>query len=333
MSVTPYLTPFEFGAVGDLSTDDTAAIQACINAAVSSGVKNIYLGTHKITDLNLTNINGITLYSINRKRATSSTICNLFISGSTSQGIDISGSSNMCFNDISINGDTTTGSIPRCAIFGQRTNVSSVDNVCANNNFTNLTIEGKFANAAVYNYGGKSWIFDKCRFNISSGTVFYFTSKNTSAVISRTATASTGTSHETSDIIISNCSIIKTDTATQAILAEGGMVSTLLDTNNPVSKIKIRDTYFKCTSITPIVLTYVTGDVIIDGVNDESTYSTTNFCKIISGSSSAPLTTLSIANSNIPVTTTRAILVQGTGGLRNFNDLGGNTLGTGGKII
>jgi hypothetical protein len=50
----------DFGAVGDGVTDDTAAIQA----AIDSGVDNIYLpeGTYKVTTLNFTNKRGMTFY-------------------------------------------------------------------------------------------------------------------------------------------------------------------------------------------------------------------------------------------------------------------------------
>ena len=237
--ITPYITPFEFGAVGDcngvsnLGTDDTAAIQTCIDTALASGIRNIYLGNHRITDLNITNItgaasgDGLQFFSMNRKNAYQSGISNLFVSGSTSQGIDLSGSSNIIFNGITISGDSTAGSIPRCAIFHQRTiQPWGGDYAGWDNRFVGVIITGKFQYAGIYNFGGEGWIFDRCGMSTDSGLNVYLTSKNSwntsmqskfatpsyglQYVATTTATGSSGITSSQTTFPVANASVFTT---------------------------------------------------------------------------------------------------------------------------
>lgn len=192
--IIPYLTPFEFGAVGDCQgidnpgTDDTVAIQTCIDTALTTGVKNIYLGNHRITDIDLTNLtpaqnDGLQFFSMNREHNSTGGFSNLFVSGSSSQGVDLSGTGNIQFNGITFSGDSREGYIPRCAIFQQRTiPLSGINSNSWKNKFIDVIVNGAYSFAGVYNYGGESWIFDRCSLIPAAGIPLYMTSKNTFTV-------------------------------------------------------------------------------------------------------------------------------------------------------
>ena len=269
------LTPFAYGAVGDWNgttgTDDTAAIQACINAALTLNVKRILLGNHKITGgLDLTNLYqcGIIVEPLNRQA--DNNIANLAVFGATNQGVDISGTEGLMFRDIVIYGDTATP--PRCGVFASRT---SIANYSQFHKFDNVQFMGSFNKAAMYNYGGEEWDVSRTRFYLTSGHGAYFTSKNSLGLTSAFATTSSATPTLTATNFRDRCTFQIRGTGSIPLWFEAKTSGTQADTNSVIGAIKVDANYFAAADATNtpgpcIRMDDVVGPVTITGNTDES---------------------------------------------------------------
>lgn len=172
-----YITPEDFGAVGDGVIDDTVAIQAAIDAALGGNIRRLLLSSkYLITDIDITKkyYCGLIIEGQNSTHQPAG-VGTLIVSGAASQGIDISGTSGLVFRNIAIRGDASAA--PRCGLFAQRVSGSQES---YGHIFDNVRFYGQYTKAAVYNYAGEFWDFRNGTLwcEGSGGRAGYFTSTN-----------------------------------------------------------------------------------------------------------------------------------------------------------
>lgn len=202
-----------YGAVGDGSTDDTAAIQAAITAAKVTGGIVFFPPTWPTTylcgALNLTNI-GFTSAGITLQGAGWQSTRLSIASGLTNTNwLDCTGSLALTIRDMQI-GITTDGSATadaECGILLAPTDGSLASN--AVHLGPGLRVAGRFSKAALYCYGVPSWDAEDVDFyNYWQGDsrVCWFTHDNEGGAASDFVTIYTG-SLPTSDITFVACEL------------------------------------------------------------------------------------------------------------------------------
>lgn len=112
--------------------------------------------------------------------------------GTKSQGLDISGTENLRFENILFEG--CENDPPRTLLFASR----CVDNKqCQGHHFKDVNFYGRVTSAFVYNYAGELWHFQDCSFRLSKTsickTLFYGTSINSLGLLSKFGQTETNT--------------------------------------------------------------------------------------------------------------------------------------------
>lgn len=146
-----YANAVDYGAVGDGTTDDTAALQAAINGAIAAK-KPLYIpaGTYKTT-ATLTILNpygqGFDLYGA----GDGTTIIKAAHTGNAV--VSMIGAVNCSLNHLTLQGDTTT--FPKCGLILGRSSAASA----GWHTFNKILIAGAFSLAGVYNIAseGNGW--------------------------------------------------------------------------------------------------------------------------------------------------------------------------------
>jgi hypothetical protein len=178
------LSVYDFGAVGDGVTDDTAAIQRCLRFAARSHCRRVLVGSnHLITDLDLTRLyyGGVILEGINTTHQPAPDHANFIVHGSASQGLDISGTSGLVLRNLTFSG--LPSDAPRCAVFASRI---AGANESYGHSFENVRCYGRFTRAAIYNYAGEVWSFWQGDYRNDAGmATLYFTTYNSLGLVSK----------------------------------------------------------------------------------------------------------------------------------------------------
>lgn len=275
-----------FNAVGDWTgsagTDDTVAIQAAITYALAHNIRKIYVGNHLVTDLNLTNLggqSGIVFEGLQHNVYTgggASIPANICVTGSTSQGLDISGTSNLIFRDIIFLGDPRSAGVnaPRCALFAARTTTQQPHNI----KFENGGVLGQFSKAGIYDYGGEEWGFWNHTSAVDVGHNYYFTTKNSLALTSKFVTTDSGNHltvafNNTTHIKFYGGQMLARGAAAHGAWFEGSVSGGFLDSSNPIATVGFYGTYFNSgkgsgsASGSTILLENVVGNVEFTGGN------------------------------------------------------------------
>lgn len=146
-----YANALDYGAVGDGSADDTAALQAAINGAIADK-KPLYIpaGTYKTT-ATLTILNpygqGFDLYGAGN----GTTVIKAFHTGNAV--LSMIGAINCSISYITLQGDTTT--FPKCGLILGRSSAASA----GWHTFNKILVTGAFSLAGVYNIAseGNGW--------------------------------------------------------------------------------------------------------------------------------------------------------------------------------
>lgn len=201
--VMPVFSVQNFGALGNDTADDTAAIQATIDAArhpsvaPQGGVVFFPPGIYDITQLDLTNAQGLVL----RGSGVASTW--LRPTANVNAVLDLTGSLQIKVADLQIGphkGDVTT---PLCGIL-----LGQVPSGCSNAiQFENLYVSGRYGLGTFYNYGVPSSCANHVCFyntNPAGGATLYFSLANPSKVPSQFTTIATG-AQSTSDWTFTGC--------------------------------------------------------------------------------------------------------------------------------
>ncbi|KIG08642.1 hypothetical protein [Caballeronia concitans] len=178
------LSVYRFGAVGDGVTDDTQAVQRCLAYAARARCRRVIIGAnHVITDLDLTCLyyGGLIIEGTNTTHQPGPNHANFIVRGSTSQGLDISGTSGLVLRNLTFAG--LRSDAPRCAIFASRVAGS---NESYGHSFENVRCYGSYTRAAVYNYAGEVWSFRQGDFRNDKGAAtLYFTTSNSLGLVSK----------------------------------------------------------------------------------------------------------------------------------------------------
>jgi hypothetical protein len=194
--------------VAEYGTDDTAAVQAAINAAVSGGGGGtVYFPAGKIflvSRLNMTNMSGVHLEGAG---PLASRIMPLSVASyGTSNGhlIDMTGSLYVSISDLQI-GAGSALAVPTTGIFLAQTSLGQSNRI----DLRNLYVSGKFTTDALYIYGvPSSHAIGLDLYNYVNGVGHHgpmqMTSTNSLGLTSSFATVATGT-WNTSDFHFFDC--------------------------------------------------------------------------------------------------------------------------------
>lgn len=145
-----------YGALGDGKADDTAAIQAAIDAVrAEGGIVHIPPGTYNVSALNMTNINhGMTL------RGCGVNTTRLMPTGEGGNFMDLTGSWFVTLENFQV-GSYGQKNVPDVAILLAQKLDSAVSNAL---HFDGLYITGSYRVATLYSYGVASSDFINCDF-------------------------------------------------------------------------------------------------------------------------------------------------------------------------
>lgn len=203
--VLPVFSVQNFGAQGNDTADDTAAIQAAIDAArhpivaPQGGIVFFPPGIYDITQLDLTNAQGVILQG--------SGVASTWLrpTANVNAVLDLTGSLQVKLADFQLGphkGDVTT---PLCGILA-----AQVASGCSNAlELDNLYVSGRYGLATFYNYGVPSSCANHVCFyntNPAGGATLYFSLANPSKVPSNFTTVATGAC-STSDWTFTGCEV------------------------------------------------------------------------------------------------------------------------------
>jgi hypothetical protein len=174
-----------FGATGDGTTDDTAAIQAAIDfVSVLDGTLYIPRGTYKFTNLNMTRINHLFDKSMTvRGDGPDATILEMTIPA-TGIGIDMSASNNMRFEGFQIRCGPNSDAGLLLSRFTDAQN-------CNLNHFTDFWIMSSTAKAGLISIAAESSVYIRCRFWVNAPQSIYIGATNQLGVTSNYGTIQT----------------------------------------------------------------------------------------------------------------------------------------------
>jgi Pectate lyase superfamily protein len=144
-----------YGARGDGTTDDTAAIQAAFNAMPAGGKLLFPPGAYKVTSLNFTAKSGWILQGVSGQVGqTQLNVPKILCSEATANTkncIDMSGDDHVTLRDLTINMGTSTSNYPKVGLL-----LSKLANISATyNTVDNVDIWCPHGGIGVYNFGGE----------------------------------------------------------------------------------------------------------------------------------------------------------------------------------
>ena len=258
---------YDFGAVGDGVTDDTQAIQRCLAYAARARCRRVMIGAdHVITDLDLTRLYyvGLILEGTNATHQPAPNHANFIVCGSTSQGLDISGTSGLVLRNLTFAG--LPSDPPCCAIFASRI-AGSIESY--GHSLENVRCYGRYTSAAVYNYAGEVWSFRQGDFRNDAGAAtLYFTTRNSLGLASKFR-ATDAHVRPLTVTTISNLNVYHTSTNGAAIWFEQDPGSTI---DSTVQQIAIEHCYVVARGHAQATFRFtdIVGSVRIVGCTDES---------------------------------------------------------------
>jgi len=154
----------DYGATGNGTTDDTAAIQAAIDSVgATTYYCNLALyfpaGTYYVTSsIDLTDKRNIVIEGAGGGYDGYATT-KILSRADGKPALDLSGSANISFHDLTIHGDSTNS--PSCGVLLARSTAATGEN-SAFNTFRNVFITGYYTISALYSWSSEVNKYDKC---------------------------------------------------------------------------------------------------------------------------------------------------------------------------
>lgn len=211
-----------YGATGNGTTDDTASVQAAITAAAAvHGTVYAPPGTYSISQLNLTNIAGLSFVGDSALNGTifMPRVGTAAYGTATGHLFDCTGSSYIKFHNFQVGASNQTA-VPTTAFFlAQVAGLPSTGYV-----FDHVYVSGKYTTATLYNYGVSSCMMTHAiwyNYQAAAVRTWLWTANNSSALTSSFATVTSG-DIGVSEWTLNGCEVHSyNSTAQEAILYEG----------------------------------------------------------------------------------------------------------------
>jgi len=169
----------DYGATGDGTTDDTAAIQAAWNAAMAAtygGVVYFPAGTYDVTGLNCTSTTSQFAKQIVLRGANSLT--SRIVLNTTGVGIDTTGTVNLRVENLYIVSGDDAPTVGLLLARGSRLNNGNA----SGHSFSNMHVRGNFTQAAVASIAAEVASWHDCFFenvNAAGGVAFFLSAQAT----------------------------------------------------------------------------------------------------------------------------------------------------------
>lgn len=189
-----------YGADPTGTIDSTSAIQSTISAACPGGPNNsntttctkaIYIpgGKYKVTQLNMTNLQGLTIVADGTSVISPATFNCTEAANNTGVCVDLSGSLYTKFSGWNVVG--VTGNAPQVLVLMAKSTVGVGNSEV--HNWDNMTFDQNIGDFGVYNNGGEIWTCDKCQWQGSANiATLMFSVTNTKGITSPFTTLPAG---------------------------------------------------------------------------------------------------------------------------------------------
>lgn len=255
-------------------SDDTNDVQSMLDSVLRFQCKNVFFDKPVlVTDVGFCSKYGPQVVFVGNadSRQTSYDIC---VYGTDSQGLDISGTTGLVFENFKfvggiINQNNDYDDIPKTLLYMARSDVNPSG---GGHSFKNVMFTGSATIALIYNYAGEIYHFNSCTFSnrssLNSPECLVYNSATNSKALSSKFTTYTGEAHPCTCLRYVECSFADYYGDAKGLVCEGSDNSSINVSN--CASISIYNCYFFVQKDTTIECINVQGGISILNCIDES---------------------------------------------------------------